>query len=572
MLPASLLHRAAIIRLGGAVNERCVGSIGGSSPERSLPDITGDMRAAGRDGSRRVVLVGGEPTMRQDLGAIIKAARGLDLRAGLATNGRMLIYPRLRRRLLGLGVDYFRVTLHGAFAHTHDALVGVEGAFIQGIAALQALLAEAPEGTRVDVACTITTANLDQLESLAEAVAGMPRRAWTQLRLVAPLAGLHQDQWPRLDGLSARVEAVLARTAAADLHLSWEGFPDCVLRDHLLLRCDDLRRRLPAYGPEEAGQAIPRQEDGDLGRFRANSFNYELVRDLTGQRVNAGDCPADDLQLDGALHRHVLLQAEGGLSLYCTPTCDFSEVEIQAVKEELQQLYLDVSPTAALARQARQVKRVRPHPQCAGCPRSRRCCGAVVVDAQDPFGPQERWLRQELSRLEGRTLDVGCGEQPYGRQISALVEAGQVRYHGLDPDACALERLQQSGLQGTLHNIRVEDFKGHQGHFQWVLALRAVNHFQDLGRALQVMTGALRPGGWLLLSDMIPYGLLRTPAQVALADTVGRGRQEHLRNHDSSEVLEELAHLPLRLVSHLPVTPETANEWFLLLQHTGVTP
>ena len=161
---------------------------------------------------------------------------------------------------------------------------------------------------------------------------------------------------------------------------------------------------------------------------------------------------------------------------------------------------------------------------------------------------------------------MGCGEQPYREQIAALVAAGRCQYHGLDPDREALDTLAGSGLDATLHHGRVEDFTGHDGAYRWVLALRTLNHLQDLERGLEVITAALRPGGRLLLSDMTVYGLLRTHDQVLEADTRGGHRQQHFRNWDSDRVLALCRRHPLELLEHHPVTRETSNEWFLLLE------
>jgi len=594
------LERAAIIRLGGAINHRCVGSAGGSTPERTVDAILGDMEQARADGAERVVLVGGEPTLRKDLGQVLEAAAGLDLRPGLATNGRMLAYSRVRRRLRAAGVDYLRFSLHGPTAREHDVLVGVGGAFAQSMSALKAWLVESPGTARVDVACTVTATNVELLAALMELLAALPRRARLGLRLVAPLAGLPSGKTADLDAVRRHVGALLSGTSP--LPLAWEGFPDCALADHLDHRLEDLRRQLPAHGPVEDGGAVPREEPGDLmhpepcrrctlrdrcagapawllrgegeGALRprganaplANSFNFELVCDLPGFSVDPAGCPARDLELGGVPARHLLLQLEQRAGLYRTPTRDFSNAVIRRVVEGTEQLYLDTCPGAALGELARHVLRVRMHPGCLGCDFRSRCCGAVVVQPGDPFEPQERWLKAQLQTMRGKVLDVGCGEQPYREQIAALAEFDQVDYHGLDPDRRALDAVAGSGLIGTLHHGRIEDFSGQVGTFHWVLALRTLNHVEDLERALEVICAALRPGGRLLLSDMTVYGLLRTPDQVAAADARGRGDQQHFRNWDSQEVLLACRRHPLNLLEHQPVTRETSNEWFLLLE------
>ena len=598
----SRLQKTALIAVGGPVNERCVGSAGQAGAPRDLRELLVDLRAARADGAARVLLVGGEPTLRRDLRTLLRAVGRLGLSAGLVTNGRMLLYPRMRQLLWETGVDYLRLSLHGNRAPTHDRLVGVPGAHTQALSALQALLQEAPASARVDVACTVTAANLDQLPQLARRLAQLPRRAAGSLRLVAPLAGLERGQWPSMDAVRRQLGQLLDSRLAQETGspLVWEGFPHCVLPRQLQLCCEDLRRQLPLYGPAGAGAALPREEPGHrvaatpcqgceshqqdcpgaptwlppgedqdalhpLPRRRANSYNLELLRELPGFVVDAQRCSMAHLDrvLDRA--RDLLLEDQGRVELYHSPTRDFDEATLRQVKQQ-QQLYLDLCASAALGRRARQVRRTRAHPQCLRCSARQECCGAVKAAAADPFAEGERRLRAQLAGLRGTVLDVGCGEQPYRELIQTLVQAGELEYHGLDPDAGALARLRHSGLAGTFHHSTMEQFDdAGEASFDAVLALRSVNHLEHPARALEQITRLLRPGGTLLLSETTIYGLLRTADQVACADAGGAGRQEHYRNWDSARMLQLLKDFPLQLVEHHPVTPQTANEWFLVL-------
>jgi len=470
------------INLGGPSNERLIGQA--PSPVRPRAEVLADLRAARDGGAGRVLLTGGEPTLRRDLLSIVRAARRLRLGVGLATNGRTLIYPRLREALLTAGVEHLRVSLHAATAAIHDRMVGVPGAYGQTLAALRALLStDHALPPRVEITYTLTDDNADQAGPLAELVATLP------------------------------------------------GQP-----------------RLVQLRPEP----IP------------NSFNFELDRDLPEFTLDPAACSAGDLALPDP-ERHLLLAQEAGVSLYRTPTRDFSARQIRQVKEETEQLYLDVSGSAAVGAQARNVRRARAHEACQGCEYRPTCCGAFALQEGDPFAAEEAWLRGVLGELTGSVLDVGCGEQPYSALLEGKIQAGEITYLGLDPDGPALARLRGRGFPGRLVQAQVEHAPLAGACFDQVLALRTVNHVLDLPRALAVMARLLRPGGRLLLSDMTIYGLLRRPEQVARADATGRD-QEHHQNLDGAGVLALLGPLPLELVEHRPVTRQTSNEWFLLLR------
>ena len=72
----------------------------------------------------QVTFTGGEPTLRDDLVALVEAAQWFVTR--LNTNGRLLT-PQLCRDLYDASLDSVQVTLYAADAQTHNALVGAPG-------------------------------------------------------------------------------------------------------------------------------------------------------------------------------------------------------------------------------------------------------------------------------------------------------------------------------------------------------------------------------------------------------------------------------------------------------------
>ena len=595
------LTEAAVVLVGGRPNARSPGAREGTAPELDTGRVTEALGEAARTGQRLAVLVGGEPTTRQDLHQILRAARETGLSVGLATSGRMLVYPKLRGVLLAGRVAYVRVALLGATAATHDALAAVPGAFAQTVEGLRALVAEAPSSLRVDVACTVLADNLDELEALVDLVTGLARRGRLSVRFVAPGPDVPAEQWPPAPRVTASVGRALARVVAggAGLGAAWEGFAPCLLEEAAELRDETLRYGVPVIGNRALGSAIPLEAPGERShpfpcqdcaheatcpgappglllhegegalrptrRVRANSFNYEHARDLGGLAIRAGDCAVPRLELAGPACRSVVLVDAGGASLYGTPTADFTDAEITRAKDELGQLYLDVSEGAAFDDFAKSLRRLRAHPECPGCPDRLSCCGAVVIDEAQPFLREERWLREEISRMRGRVLDVGCGEQPYRNEVAALIAAGHIEYHGLDPDAAALDAIRKSGMGGTLHLGGVEGFEWEAGYFDHVLALRSLNHFLDMERAFAVIGRLMRVDADLVLCDSPPFAMLRTPHQVRHADTHAPVGHEHYRNWTSQQVVEFLKRFPFRVDVHRPIDTETSNQWILKL-------
>jgi SAM-dependent methyltransferase len=602
------LTDAALIRIGGPATTRDVGAAGGSTDPRPIEAIVADMQAARRAGARLAILVGGEPTARRDLPRLLAAASKLDLATGIVTSGRMLSYPAVRTALLRGGVDYVRIALHGPDPQVHDALTRVPGAFAQTFEGVAGLLAEAPATCRVDVACTITTATVSHLQGWVDKIAGLRRTATLGLRFVAPWTGLDDDEWVAPPIVSSTVGAALDRAVAAgaDIVVAWEGFPPCLLDAHPHLRDETLRYGVPTFGPASAGGALPCEPPTGrqhpfacqecihestcpgapvpfLSRYgesalrparsvRANSFNYELVRDIPGLVPRAGSCPIRTIPVTGPTCRSVFVVGDAGVSLYHTPTSDFTDEEIRRVKEDSHQLYMDLSQGAALTDFMTEVRRARWHDACPACPDRSACAGAVVVDTEPPFQREERWLRKEVSRLRGRVLDVGCGDQLYREEIAALLGRGDIEYHGLDPDAAALARFSEAVRGGHLHHGTIEDFTWDPGYFDYVLCFRSVNHFRDMVRAFHVISRIMRVQGQMVLCDSPPFGMLRRPAQVAFADANAPVGHEHFRNWTSYQIIDFLKRFPFRVDVHRPVNSHTSNQWIVKVMRVPDSP
>jgi MoaA/NifB/PqqE/SkfB family radical SAM enzyme len=600
------LEPLSVVRVGGPDNARVLGSAGGSSEPRRGAEIGADMARARDAGARTVVLVGGEPTLRPDLRGLLAVARGLGLAAGVVTNARALVYARVRDALLGSGATYVRLALHGPDARTHDPLVGVDGAFAQSWQGLVALLSEGAGRVGLDVACTVCAANVDRLDEIVHVLAPLGRAHELRLCFAAPLALPEDVPWGSAAQIAERAAAALEVAREAGLRSAWEGFAPCLLAGHAE-HCDEaLRRCALVFGPEEAGRAMawegaasrvrpyPCQECTNEARcpgapaglveregervlrptrgVRANSFNYVHVRDLEGFHLEPGRCSALGLELDGSPARHVLLARSAGVALYRSDTGDFTDAEIARVKDELEQVYADLGERATLLEFLRDVRRARSHESCRACPDRARCCGALAIDSEPPFAREERWLRKELSRMRGRVLDVGCGDQLYRDLIRELLASGHVDYHGLDPDGAALERMRADGVSGALRQGTIETFACEPGWFDYVLCLRSLNHFSDLEAAFESICRALRVQGQLVLCDSPVYAMLRTRAQAEDADSNAPVGHEHFRNWTSGQLVSFLERFPLRVLLHRPVTAQSSNEWIVKLMRVDGEP
>ena len=91
-------------------------------------------------GIPQILFTGGEPTLREDLAAIIEYAQAVGLVTGLVTNGRRLKNPDYVRRLVAAGLDYAQVTLESHKPEIHDAITQVSGSWSETVSGIRNLL------------------------------------------------------------------------------------------------------------------------------------------------------------------------------------------------------------------------------------------------------------------------------------------------------------------------------------------------------------------------------------------------------------------------------------------------
>lgn len=115
-----------------------------------------------------VALVGGEPTLREDLPELVALARREGASGVLVqTNGRRLAYPTYAKALREAGVTAVDVSLHGSTAAMHDYHTAVPGSFVQTVTGLRTARGA---GLRVAVTTVVTRSNYRHLVEVVRLV------------------------------------------------------------------------------------------------------------------------------------------------------------------------------------------------------------------------------------------------------------------------------------------------------------------------------------------------------------------------------------------------------------------
>lgn len=104
----------------------------------SFEQAAESLYAAAKSGAKRLNLHGGEVTLRDDLPKIVALARKLGFaQITLVTNGVRLSEPAYVKALKARGVTHVRLSIHGAGAAMHDAIVAIPGAFERVLRAVE---------------------------------------------------------------------------------------------------------------------------------------------------------------------------------------------------------------------------------------------------------------------------------------------------------------------------------------------------------------------------------------------------------------------------------------------------
>jgi MoaA/NifB/PqqE/SkfB family radical SAM enzyme len=191
------------------------------------------------NGSRGLVLTGGEPTLYKRLPSLIVAARKLGYAPiQIQTNGRMLSYPGILERLREAGADEFSPSLHGSTAEIHDALTRAPGSFEQS---KQGIANVAKRGLPLITNSVITKGNTNDLPALVGLLGDLGVRA-AQLAFVHPVGTaleMFDEVVPRLPDVVEPVRRAREIARRYDMRLVTEAIPYCFLRGMEELAVED---------------------------------------------------------------------------------------------------------------------------------------------------------------------------------------------------------------------------------------------------------------------------------------------------------------------------------------------
>lgn len=196
------------VRLTRVCNQRCLFCLDRDAQNGSfvpVESVRRELAAGRREGFRRVVLSGGEPTVHPRFLEIVALARELGYEhAQIITNGRRLCYKGFLDQAVAAGLKEVTVSLHGRTPAVHDELTRVPGSFVQAVAGLRHALGT--PGLIVSVDVVINALNLPTLREHLDFCVALGVREFDLLALVP-----FSDAWRHRARLFVDLSAAEAR-------------------------------------------------------------------------------------------------------------------------------------------------------------------------------------------------------------------------------------------------------------------------------------------------------------------------------------------------------------------------
>ncbi|HEX6908751.1 MAG TPA: class I SAM-dependent methyltransferase, partial [Longimicrobium sp.] len=148
-----------------------------------------------------------------------------------------------------------------------------------------------------------------------------------------------------------------------------------------------------------------------------------------------------------------------------------------------------------------------------------RLAEAAGTASSEVHGAYEAYLLSHLPRPCGAALEIGCGTGELARRLARL--ADRVEAVDLSPERVRVARARSAGIANL--QFRVVDVTADPppaGAYDCVVSVGTLHHLHPAG-AVRAMRRALRPGGVLLLLDMLHRPGLRGLPRSVLAAMVG---------------------------------------------------
>jgi MoaA/NifB/PqqE/SkfB family radical SAM enzyme len=271
------------IKLGFACNQRCrhcaVAGKRATAPP-TLAEVCSEIEFYRDQGAVRLILTGGEPTLRHDFVEIVRNAAGGGFRdVHLQTNAMELAGGSLASTLVQAGLTSAMVSLHGPSAAIHDKVVGCPGGFVRTVGGMRSLH---EQGLPLLTNTVITRENVSHLAAMVKLVAREAPNLRTMCLSYPQITGgarMHfREVVPKV---SETTNHVLEALAVADQHGIW-----CWVSDYPLCGLSEYEEHSAYVVRRKAMGTDPSRREGDC---RISDY-HELTDGRRVRPLPCGNC------------------------------------------------------------------------------------------------------------------------------------------------------------------------------------------------------------------------------------------------------------------------------------------
>lgn len=157
-----------------------------------------------------------------------------------------------------------------------------------------------------------------------------------------------------------------------------------------------------------------------------------------------------------------------------------------------------------------------------------RVAEAAGSASSEVLGAYEAYLLRHVPPACAAALEIGCGTGEFARRLAQ--QADHVDALDLSPEMIRVARARSAGIPNlAFHVADVAAAPPAAETYACVVSVGTLHHL-DAARALRDMRAALRPGGTLLLLDLLHRSGVRGLPRNVLAGTVHLLRRLHRRS------------------------------------------
>lgn len=118
---------------------------------------------------KKIVLIGGEPTIYPNITRLIEDATNRDIRVGMVSNGRKLAdYYNFCKNLKEAGIQSTTISIQGSTAEIHDKITKVSGSFDQSLRGIENLILTGIDASTETVMSRDNGEDLENIVDLTE--------------------------------------------------------------------------------------------------------------------------------------------------------------------------------------------------------------------------------------------------------------------------------------------------------------------------------------------------------------------------------------------------------------------